>query len=223
MLMENWGALFKLCSYCCIIGCLTKWIHTIIAILSTKLSPAELAAQISTIYIIEWVFIFSSAISNALTILVANKLGEKKVAEAKAYTRVAFTLALMLSILAGSIIYIFKTQLSQIFSKDIEVQKHIEEAIPIMALMSVPISLYNISYGLIYAMGDQKFGSIVLFISNYCIKAPLAALFIYVLKLGLPGLCVSCFVAYTCSGLGLTFLVFRKDWREVAKEIHAKL
>jgi len=221
--LNGWRSFCTICGLSGIMSCLGAWAYHLMGFFAGHLSDAELAAHVSLLNILAWMYMMPVGIGNAATILVGNKLGGRNVAEAKQYAKLCVVINFGASVVLELTMLIFRKEVGQIFSSSPHVQELIGSVIPIIVFANVFDVIQGVFYKIIYAIGRQKYASYVLIVSHWIVRVPIAIVMTFVLKLGLYGLWTTYIFSYACAAIGFAYVVIREDWDKISNEIYERI
>jgi len=220
---KGWKSFIGICGHSGIMSCIAAWAYHIMAFFAGMLTDEELAAHVAMLNILAWLYMCPVGFGNAATIIVGNKLGERNVAEAKMYAKICVITNYSISAVIELTALLFRKEIGLLFSADKKVQDLIASVIPIIVLANVFDVNQGIFSRLIYALGKQKYASLVLLISHWAVRLPIAILMTFVLKWGIYGLWTTYIFSYACAAIGFAYVVIREDWEKVSQEIYERI
>ncbi|NXD41402.1 S47A1 protein, partial [Copsychus sechellarum] len=214
----EWDSFTSLAIPSMLMMCIEWWTYEIGSFLIGLLSVVELSVQ-SIIYEVSVVaFMIPLGLGTAASVQVGNALGAGDFEAAKRSSSTSLICTGVFSVIVGSILAATKNVLGYIFTKDKEIVDLVAWVMPIYIVFHLFEAMTGACGGVLRGIGKQKFGAILNGVSYYGVGMPLAAVLLFVAKIGVIGLwvamlvCVfilcSCFVTYIC----------RVDWEKAAKE-----
>ncbi|XP_039576619.1 multidrug and toxin extrusion protein 1-like [Passer montanus] len=213
----EWDSFTSLAIPSMLMMCIEWWTYEIGSFLIGLLSVVELSVQ-SIIYEVSVVaFMFPLGLGTAASVQVGNALGAGNVEMAKrsSYTSLICTgvsTVVVVSILAAS-----RNVLGYIFTNDKEIVGLVAWVMPVYIVFHLFEAMTGACSGLLRGIGKQKFGAIMNAVTYYGVGMPLAAVLLFVVKIGVMGLWISMlvcvFILCTCF---LTY-ISRVDWEKAAK------
>ncbi len=220
---KGWGTFFAICGHSGLMSCVGAWAYHVMSILAGQLDRESLAAHVALLNLSAWLYMFPVGLGNAATILVGNKLGERNVEEAKLYAKVCVIANQGLTVIIEIATLIFRKPISQFYSTDPQVQELIASVIPVAVCSNFLDVIQGIFGRLIYAIGRQKYASIVLLVSHWAVRMPIACLAIFVFDFGLHGLWTAYVFSFVFCASGFAYVALREDWNSIADEIFERM
>ncbi len=221
--LKGWGTFFTVCGHSGLMSCIGAWGYHIMSIFAGHLTTDEMAAHVAMLNILAWLYMAPVGVGNAAMVLVGNKLGERNVSEALAYAKVCVVTNQAVSLVVEIGFLVFRHPVSRLYSSDPTVQALIASVIPVAVCANFFDVVQGIFSKLIYAMGKQKYASVVLLVSHWIVRIPFALIVTFVLGAGLHGLWTAFIVSYACTAVGFVYIVVREDWAAVAQEIYDRI
>ena len=220
---KGWKSFIGVCGHSGIMSCLAAWGYHIMSFFAGQLTTEEMAAHVALLNVLAWLYAFTVGFGNAATTLVGNKLGENNVPEAKAYAKVCLITNFSFSVVGELLALIFRNQIGQLFSSDAKVQEIVSSVVPVIVIANIFDVNQGVFSRIIYGLGKQKYASIVLLISHWAVRIPIAVITTFVFKMGLYGLWTTYIFSYACAAIGFAYLVIKEDWYKVVREIHERI
>ncbi|NXO27091.1 S47A1 protein, partial [Cisticola juncidis] len=218
----EWDSFTSLAIPSMLMMCIEWWTYEIGSFLIGLLSVVELSVQ-SIIYEVSVVaFMIPLGLGTAASVQVGNALGAGDAEAAKRSSNTSLICTGVFSVIVGSILAATKNVLGHIFTKDREIIDLVAWVMPIYVVFHLFEAMTGACSGVLRGIGKQKFGAIINAVSYYGVGMPLAAVLLFVAKIGVMGLWVAmlacililctCFVTY----------IYRLDWEKAAKEAQCR-
>ncbi|NXR64647.1 S47A2 protein, partial [Rhadina sibilatrix] len=218
----EWDSFTSLAIPSMLMMCIEWWTYEIGSFLIGLLSVVELSVQ-SIIYEVSVVaFMIPLGLGTAASVQVGNALGAGNVEAAKRSTNTSLICTGVFSIIVGSILAATRNVLGYVFTKDKEIIDLVSWVMPIYVIFHLFEAMTGACSGVLRGIGKQKFGAILNAISYYGVGMPLAAVLLFVARIGVMGLWVSMlacvFILCTC----FVTYIYRLDWEKAAKEAQCR-
>ncbi len=220
---QGWSGFFSVCGYSGLMSCLMGWSYHMLSIFAGRLSKDELAAHVALLNIISWLYAFPVGFGTAVTVIVGNKLGERKSGEAKAYAKLCVAVNFGLSVVTEILALLFRSHLGALFTTDPQVQSYISSVVPYAVLLNVFDVNQGILARIIYGLGKQKNASFVLMVTHWVLRVPLAWVLTFTLGFGLEGLWTAYIFSLAGAMIGFGYVVVREDWEAIAQEVYERI
>ncbi|NWX31524.1 S47A1 protein, partial [Notiomystis cincta] len=214
----EWDSFTSLAVPSMLMMCIEWWTYEIGSFLIGLLSVIELSVQ-SIIYEVSVVaFMIPLGLGTAASVQVGNALGAGDIKAAKRSSTTSLICTGVFCIIVGAILASTRSVLGYIFTKDKEIIDLVAWVMPIYVVFHLFEATTGACSGVLRGVGKQKFGAILNAVSYYGVGMPLAAVLLFVAKIGVMGLWIAMlvcvFILCTCS---LTY-ISRLDWEKAAKE-----
>ncbi|NWW03388.1 S47A1 protein, partial [Oreocharis arfaki] len=214
----EWNSFTSLAIPSMLMMCIEWWTYEIGSFLIGLLSVIELSVQ-SIIYEVSVVaFMIPLGLGTAASVQVGNALGAGDVEAAKRSSTTSMIVTGVFSIIVGAILASTRNVLGYIFTKDKEITDLVAWVMPIYVVFHLFEAMTGTCSGLLRGIGKQKFGAILNAVSYYGVGMPLAAVLLFVAKIGVMGLWIAMlvcvFILCTCF---ITY-ISRLDWEKAAKQ-----
>ncbi|NWI08014.1 S47A2 protein, partial [Tichodroma muraria] len=214
----EWDSFTSLAIPSMLMMCIEWWTYEIGSFLIGLLSVVELSVQ-SIIYEVSVVaFMIPLGLGTGASVQVGNALGAGNIEAAKRSSSTSLICTGVFSVIVGSILAATRNVLGYIFTKDKEIIDLVAWVMPIYVVFHLFEAMTGACSGVLRGIGKQKFGAILNAVSYYGVGMPLAAVLLFVAKIGVMGLWVAMlvcvFILCTCF---ITY-ISRLDWEKAAKE-----
>ncbi|XP_053851178.1 multidrug and toxin extrusion protein 1-like isoform X3 [Vidua macroura] len=214
----EWDSFTSLAIPSMLMMCIEWWTYEIGSFLIGLLSVVELSVQ-SIIYEVSVVAsMIPLGLGTAASVQVGNALGAGNIEVAKRSSSTSLICTGVFSVIVGSILAATRNVLGYVFTKEKEIIDLVAWVMPIYVVFHLFEAMNGACSGVLRGVGKQKFGAIMNAVSYYGVGMPLAAVLLFVAKIGVIGLWVAMlvciFILCTC------FLIYisRLDWEKAAKE-----
>ncbi|NWZ81948.1 S47A2 protein, partial [Poecile atricapillus] len=214
----EWDSFTSLAIPSMLMMCIEWWTYEIGSFLIGLLSVVELSVQ-SIIYEVSVVaFMIPLGLGTAAGVQVGNALGAGDIEAAKRSSSTSLICTGVFSVIVGSILAATRNVLGYIFTMDKEIIDLVAWVMPIYVVFHLFEAMTGACSGVLRGVGKQKFGAILNAVSYYGVGMPLAAVLLFVAKIGVIGLWISMlvcvFILCTCF---ITY-ISRLNWEKAAKE-----
>ncbi|NXD82749.1 S47A1 protein, partial [Halcyon senegalensis] len=214
----EWDSFTSLAIPSMLMMCIEWWTYEIGSFLIGLLSVIELSAQ-SIIYEVSVVaFMIPLGLATAASVQVGNALGAGDVETAKRSSSTSLLCTGFFCIAVGAVLASTKNLLGYIFTSDKEIVDLVAWVMPVYVVFHLFEAMCGACSGVLRGIGKQKFGAILNAVGYYGVGLPLAAVLLFVAKIGVIGLWLG-MLACVCI-LCTCFIVYisRMDWRKAAEE-----
>ncbi|NXA05385.1 S47A1 protein, partial [Sapayoa aenigma] len=214
----EWDSFTSLAIPSMLMMCIEWWTYEIGSFLIGLLSVIELSAQ-SIIYEVSVVaFMIPLGIGTAASVQVGNALGAGDFETAKRASTTSLLCTGAFCVAVGIILASTKDVLGYIFTEDKEIVDLVAWVMPVYIVFHLFEAMTGACGGVLRGIGKQKFGAILNTVCYYGVGMPLAAVLLFVAKIGVIGLWLSMlvcvFILCTCF---LTY-ISRMDWKKAAEK-----
>ncbi|CAN7009771.1 unnamed protein product [Brassica oleracea var. botrytis] len=155
-------------------------------------------------------------LSGAASTRVSNELGGGNPKMAKLAVRVVLSIAILESILVGSVLILIRKIWGFAYSSDPQVVNFVASMLPILALGHCLDSFQSVLSGVARGCGWQKIGAVVNLGSYYLVGIPVGLLLGFHFRLGGRGLWLGIICALIVQGVCLSIITFLTNWDEEA-------
>ncbi|XP_009093215.1 multidrug and toxin extrusion protein 1 isoform X1 [Serinus canaria] len=214
----EWDSFTSLAIPSMLMMCIEWWTYEIGSFLIGLLSVVELSVQ-SIIYEVSVVaFMIPLGLGTAASVQVGNALGAGNIEMAKRSSNTSLICTGVFSVIVGSILAATRNVLGYVFTKDKEIIDLVAWVMPIYIVFHLFEAMTGACSGVLRGIGRQKFGAIVNAVTYYGVGMPLAAVLLFVAKIGVMAFWISMLVCVFM--LSTTFLTYisRVDWEKAAKK-----
>ena len=182
------------------------------ALVAHNLTTVALAANSIATVAEDFCFRPAMGIGFAAVALVGQSVGAGDREDVEAYGHLGGALAVFVSAILSLIMFIFCPVFMRAFNSDLNVVTEAARALRVMLVVEPFFAAANGYSGALRGVNDTKFPMIVGLVCMWCIRVPLAFLFILKLHMGLVGVWLA--MACDLSGRGILSMVrwYRKRW-----------
>ncbi|CAM6097565.1 unnamed protein product [Calypogeia fissa] len=216
---REWGPLLRLAIPSCVSVCLEWWWYEFMIILSGLLVDAQatVASMGILIQTTALVYIFPSALSQAVSTRVGNELGANRPGRARTAMLVALSCAGVVAILACTFTTSMRHVWGAMFTKDQKILHLTALVLPIVGLCELGNCPQTTGCGVLRGSARPSTGANINLGSFYLVGMPVALALGFWLGVGFVGLWFGLLAAQlTCVTLMLTVLL-RTDWMRQAE------
>ena len=164
------------------------WSYELLAMYAGMLSVEELAAHVMLFNLSIILFQVTEGTAFVVWNFVGNSIGEMKAKKTKIYVKAAVIVILAITVVIVILLITFRHQIAITFTEEENVDRLMEEVIPIFLLWVFWDYPQCVVWGAIRGMGYQIYGSVVSFISYWAINFPLAYLLWFTFDMRLQGI-----------------------------------
>ncbi|NXL72886.1 S47A2 protein, partial [Leptocoma aspasia] len=214
----EWDSFTSLAIPSMLMMCIEWWTYEIGSFLIGLLSVVELSVQ-SIIYEVSVVaFMIPLGLGTAASVQVGNALGAGDLEAAKRSSSTSLICTGVFAVIVGSILAAIRNVLGYVFTKEKEIVDLVAWVMPVYVVFHLFEAMTGACSGVLRGVGKQKFGAILNAVSYYGVGMPLAAVLLFVAKIGVMGLWIAMlvcvFILCTCF---ITY-ISRLDWERAAKK-----
>jgi Na+-driven multidrug efflux pump len=192
----------------------------VLTFFASHLGPAEVAAWALLGSLWEVFYASTAGIGDAAEIRLAYHLGHDDPVEAQRCAYKALSLGMLVATVISVLYFCLQSRIPAWFTPDATLQAMLEELVPFVGVANLTMTFGMQCWSLIGAQGKYKLATWISFISSWGVVMPLAALFVFGLRLDLQGLTAASCVGYLSTGSALSYVLLSTDWPKVARKIH---
>ncbi|NXJ73310.1 S47A2 protein, partial [Trogon melanurus] len=216
--LQEWDSFISLAIPSMLMMCIEWWTYEIGSFLIGLLSVVELSAQ-SIIYEVSVVaFMIPLGLSTAASVQVGNALGAGDAETAKRSSTTSLLCTGCFCVAVGAILAATKDVLGYIFTYDKEIVDLVAWVMPVYVVFHLFEATCGACAGVLRGIGKQKFGAILNAVSYYGVGLPLAAVLLFVVKIGVIGLWLSMLICVSILCTCFIVYISRMDWRKAAEK-----
>lgn len=192
----------------------------ILTLMASYLGTKPLAAQSVGSTMASLTYQIPFAIGIAASTRIANFLGAGLAKSAQTATKVAMSFGMVISALNFIVLFVFDTEIAQLFTKDQTVIELIEQIMWLVALMQISDAMNANSAGCLRGQGQTKIGGIVNLVSYYVVGLPLSIYlsFYSPWKGSLYGLWIGSVVALSLIGIIQSYYALFADFDKLCDD-----
>ncbi|XP_072793366.1 multidrug and toxin extrusion protein 2 [Taeniopygia guttata] len=214
----EWDSFTSLAIPSMLMMCIEWWTYEIGSFLIGLLSVVELSVQ-SIIYEVSVVaFMIPLGLGTAASVQVGNALGAGNIEAAKRSSSTSLICTGVFSVIVGSILAATRNVLGYVFTTEKEIVDLVAWVMPTYIVFHLFEAMTGACSGVLRGVGKQKFGAIINAVSYYGVGMPLAAVLLFVARIGVIGLWVAMLVCVFIICTSFLTYISRLDWEKAAKE-----
>ncbi|XP_068010848.1 multidrug and toxin extrusion protein 1-like [Melanerpes formicivorus] len=214
----EWDSFTALAIPSMLMMCIEWWTYEIGSFLIGLLSVVELSAQ-SIIYEVSVVaFMIPLGLGTAASVQVGNALGAGDIETAKRSSSTSLLCTGVCCVAVGAILAATRNMLGYIFTNEQEIVDLVAWVIPIYVVFHLFEAMCGACSGVLRGIGKQKFGAICNAVGYYGVGLPLAAVLLFVAKIGVIGLWLGMLACVCLLCTSFIVCICRMDWRKAAEE-----
>ncbi|NXY16899.1 S47A1 protein, partial [Atrichornis clamosus] len=218
----EWDSFTSLAIPSMLMMCIEWWTYEIGSFLIGMLSVIELSVQ-SIIYEVSVVaFMIPLGLGTAASVQVGNALGAGDFETAKRSSSTSLICTGVFCVIVGAILASTRNVLGYIFTKDKDIIDLVAWVMPIYVVFHLFEAMTGACSGVLRGIGKQKFGAILNAVSYYGVGMPLAAVLLFVAKIGVIGLWLSMLVCVFILCTCFVTYISRMDWKKAAEEAQSR-
>nr|WP_181438746.1 MATE family efflux transporter [Paenibacillus sambharensis] len=179
------------------------------------LGEVALAANEVALSVMGLGFMPAFAFGSTATILVGQRIGQRKPFEGRRLATDTAVVGTLLLIIIGVVEFFFAEPIARIYTPDPEVYQLAGQLIMISAFLQLFDGLLNIYAGGLRGTGDTRFLLIISFVLGLFVFVPTAYLAIFIFKWGSIGAWVALYSYLVLFGLAVTIRFYRTNWSTV--------
>ncbi|WJX25604.1 Protein DETOXIFICATION 16 [Trifolium repens] len=218
--LNNVPIFLKLAIPSAVMVCLEMWSFELMVLLSGLLPNPKLETSVLSICLntAATVWMIPFGLSGAISIRVSNELGAGHPRAARLAVYVVVVIALIESILVGTVMILIRNICGYAYSNEEEVVKYVATMMPILAVSNFLDGLQCVLSGTARGVGWQKIGAYINLGSYYIVGIPSAVVLAFALHIGGKGLWLGIICALIVQVCCLTIVTIRTDWAKEAKK-----
>jgi multidrug resistance protein, MATE family len=191
-------------------------IFSAVTLLMSEYKTAVIAAHQAALNFASFLYMIPLSISMALTIVVGFEVGAKRLKDAKTYSWMGVSIALILAVLYGVILYGFRNEISHLYSDDAYVLELIGHFLLYAVFFQLSDAIQAPVQGALRGYKDVNITFIMALISYWVIGLPLGYLLANFTELGPYGYWLGLTSGLTAGALTLSgrLLVIQKRFRK---------
>ncbi|XJZ25737.1 MATE family efflux transporter [Bacillota bacterium Lsc_1132] len=192
----------------------------IVTILISKYNVTTIAAYQSALNIVSFLYMIPYSISMALTVLVGYEVGAKRFHDAREYSWLGLSLAVVIAIFTGGFVVLFRYQVAGLYSNEPAVIKLTGQFLIYALFFQLSDAIQVTAQAALRGYKDVNLAFVMTLVAYWLICLPAGYLLAHFVGLGAPGYWIGLTIGLLAAGIGLsTRLIFiqkRKYSREPA-------
>lgn len=209
---SGWGTLIKLALPGVIMVESEFMAFEILTLSSSHLGTTALASQTVLSSVSSLVYQIPFSFSVAVSTRVANYIGAGLKDAAITTVKVANVTAVIVSIIDGLFMFVFRYPIAGVFTSDPDVIEMVAKTIRVVVLMHVFDGSAITSAGILRGQGRQRIGGMLNLGFYYVVGVPFALLFAFKLHMGVEGLWAGIALAIVCICTTASSIIAKSDW-----------
>lgn len=215
-MFDKWGELLHLAVPGVIMIESESLAYEILTLFSTFLGTSALAAQSAVLSIAALNYMVPFAVGTASLTRIANFIGGQNLYSAKIATKVGIIVSVFVASLNGLVLFIFRYQIANMFTKDSDILELIVGLIdPIVAIVQIFDGVAAVASGILRAMGLQKIGGLINFLYYYAIGIPISLALSRYYGYGLEGLWIGIGIGMALIGGTEIGVILTANWDDI--------
>ncbi|KAF7833391.1 protein DETOXIFICATION 41-like [Senna tora] len=213
---------FKITIASALMFCLETWYYLGVVLISGLLSNPTLSLHSIAICMnyLNWDMQFMLGLSVAASIRVSNEIGASHPKVAKLGVLVVNGTSMIMSIILGAIVVIFRDGLSKLFTSDSQLIQAVSNLCPLLAISVFLNGIQSILSGVAIGSGWQALVVYVNFAAYYVVGLTIGCVLAFKTSLGVAGIWWGMIIAVLVQTVTLIILTVRANWDlEVEKAI----
>jgi MATE family multidrug resistance protein len=192
--------------------------YEVLTLFASSFGTSYLATQSAVSTIASLFYMSSFSIGIASSTRIANFVGAKRIDCAKLSTKVGIISSVIMGIISGASMIIFRVPFANLFSKDEEVIQMIVDIFPLIGFISIFDSINAVSGCCLRGQGMQRVGGFINLFAYYVVGLPLTWYFGFYLDYKLKGLWYGMFISFLVIGIWQSLVVLDADWNKIVEE-----
>ncbi|KAJ4829604.1 hypothetical protein Tsubulata_014269 [Turnera subulata] len=216
---EEWRPILRLAVPSCISVCLEWWWYELMIVFSGLLAdaPEAVAAMGILIQATALVYIFPSALSQAVSTRVGNEIGASQPSKAKTSSIVAVSCATFMSFIAMSFMTSMRHAWGKMFTSDEGILSLTAKILPLVGVCELGNCPQTTGCGVLRGSARPTLGANINLGSFYGVGLPVSMLMGFVMGWGLFGLWLGLLAAQAVCATVMVAVLMRTDWNFQAK------
>ncbi|KAL5705750.1 hypothetical protein ACHQM5_024011 [Ranunculus cassubicifolius] len=211
---REWRPILTLAIPSCLSVCLEWWWYEFMILCAGLLTHAteSVATMGILIQTTSLIYIFPSALAQAVSTRVGNELGANRPDRARTSTGIGLVCAVFIGFLAMLFTILVRKYWGYAFTSDETIISLTAMALPVVGLCELGNCPQTTGCGVLRGSARPSVGAVINLVSFYGVGLPLAVIMGIVLKMGLQGLWLGLLAAQLTCAIVMTFLVSKTDW-----------
>ena len=215
---EKWGEIFKLGIPIAIATALETVVFSTLSLMVSRFDTTVIASHQASLNFAGFLYTLPVSVANTATIIVAFHVGAKNYKLATEYTKLTVIMGMILSTVAGLIVWLFNTKIPYLYSNDTGVITLTSELLLFAIGFAMCDSFASALAGVLRGYKKVVPICVVMFVGYYLVGIPCAYYFVFKMGIGIEGLWIGWIIGLAVYALGVLFYyLFMR--REIKKKI----
>lgn len=176
----------------------------VVTILLSKFNVTTIAAYQSALNIVSFLYMIPISISMAQTVLVGYEVGAKRYKDAKAYSWLGIYLAIVIAIVTGVLVVIFRYQVAGLYSNEIAVINLTAHFLIFALFFQISDAIQATAMAALRGYKDVNFAFIMTLIAYWLICLPSGYALAHFTSLGAQGYWIGLTIGLLAAGIALS-------------------
>jgi MATE family multidrug resistance protein len=213
---RGWSEYFEVSVPATIMICAEWWSFELFVVASSYFDVNHFAANVILQNLMTTMFMVPLGLQEGICSLVGSSIGANSVAQGKQIALFTSTLSFGFCAFASICLYLFRSSIATLFTKDEKVIEILIATLPILSISFIPDSVQGLLQGTIRALGIQrKVFAFVLF-AFYAIGFPVGLFLGFKMDLKVTGLWMGTITALIFQIAFLIRAILKTDWQAVS-------
>lgn len=195
----------------------------VVTILISKFNVTTIAAYQTALNIVSFLYMIPISISMALTVLVGYEVGAKRYKDAKAYSWLGINLSILIALVTGLLVVIFRYEVAGLYSNDTAVIQLTATFLIYALFFQISDAIQATALAALRGYKDVYLAFVMTLIAYWLICLPTGYFLSHYTNLGAPGywigLTVGLLAAGVCLSIRLMFIQKRRFVVDKLKEV----
>jgi len=192
--LEGWWSYLEVAFPAFLQSCSEMWFWEVMSPMVGLLGTEELAAQVTVVNVVQFLFMPFGAFGMAGATLVGTAIGEGAPTKAANIVVAILTLALCLSVCVMLLLCLGGSGVAAVYTPDADVQRFVTPVLRVLGFATIWKSQFVTIGGIFRGTGRTKFSGAVTTVAYWGVSFPLMLLFGFVLNLGFFWMWIGVFV-----------------------------
>jgi multidrug resistance protein, MATE family len=188
----------------------------VVTILVGKFAIETIAAYQSALNIVAFCYMIPISISMALTVLVGFEVGAKRYADAKAYSWIGIILSIIIAVMTGLLVVLFRFQVAGFYSNELTVINLAAHFLIYALFFQISDAIQATAQAALRGYKDVNVAFIMTLIAYWLVCLPMGYLLANYTKLGASGYWIGLTVGLLAAGIGLSLRLVYIQTRKFA-------
>lgn len=176
----------------------------VVTILISKFSVITIAAYQAALNFVSFLYMIPVSMGMALTVIVGFEVGAKRYRDAKIYSWLGISLSVLISIVFGALVVLFREEVSGIYSNEQAVIRLTANFLIYALFFHISDAIQVTSQAVLRGYKDVNLAFVMTLVAYWVICLPAGFLFAHVLKLGATGYWIGLTIGLLAAGIGLS-------------------